>query len=187
MKKIEFKPGNMLYPVPVVMVSCKRPGEAANIITLAWAGTINSDPPMLSVSIRPQRYSYEIIKDTREFVVNLTTKSLVRATDLCGVKSGKDIDKYKECGLTPCESRIVAAPGIAESPVNLECKVRDILPLGSHDLFLAEIVAVNVAGEYMDDTGKFHLNDTELVAYSHGEYFSLGEKLGSFGYSVRKN
>jgi len=185
-KRIEFKPGNMLYPVPAVMVSCQRPGEKANIITLAWAGTICSDPPMLSVSIRPERYSYDIIKETGEFVVNLTTKRLVRETDYCGVKSGRDIDKFKECKLTPCESRAVACPGIAESPVNLECKVKDIVKLGSHDMFVAEIVAVNVSEEYMDEKGKFHLNDTELVAYSHGEYFSLGEKLGSFGYSVKK-
>lgn len=185
-KRIEFKPGNMLYPVPAVMVSCQRPGEKPNIITLAWAGTICSDPPMLSVSIRPERYSYDIIKETGEFVVNLTTKRLVRETDYCGVKSGRDIDKFKECKLTPCESGKVACPGIAESPVCLECKVKEIVKLGSHDMFVAEIVAVTVSEEYMDGNGKFHLNDTELVAYSHGEYFSLGEKLGSFGYSVKK-
>ena len=185
-KRIEFKPGNMLYPVPAVMVSCQRPGEKANIITLAWAGTICSDPPMLSVSIRPERYSYDIIKETGEFVVNLTTKRLVRETDYCGVKSGRDIDKFKECNLTPCASGKVACPGIAESPVCLECKVKEIVKLGSHDMFVAEIVAVTVSEEYMDENGKFHLNDTELVAYSHGEYFSLGEKLGSFGYSVKK-
>ena len=185
-KRIEFKPGNMLYPVPAVMVSCQRPGEKANIITLAWAGTICSDPPMLSVSIRPERYSYDIIKETGEFVVNLTTKRLVRETDYCGVKSGRDIDKFKECNLTPCESSKVTCPGIAESPVCLECKVKEIVKLGSHDMFVAEIVAVTVSEEYMDENGKFHLNDTELVAYSHGEYFLLGEKLGSFGYSVKK-
>ena len=184
--RVEFKPGNMLYPVPVVMVSCQRPGEKANIITLAWAGTICSDPPMLSVSIRPERYSYDIIKETGEFVVNLTTKRLVYETDYCGVKSGKNIDKFKECKLTPCESKEVNCPGIAESPVNLECKVKEIVKLGSHDMFVAEIVAVTVSEEYMDEKGKFHLNDTELVAYSHGEYFLLGEKLGSFGYSVKK-
>jgi len=185
-KRIEFKPGNMLYPVPAVMVSCQRPGEKANIITLAWAGTICSDPPMLSVSIRPERYSYDIIKETGEFVVNLTTKRLVRETDYCGVKSGRDIDKFKECKLTPCESSKVACPGIAESPVCLECKVKEIVKLGSHDMFIVEIVGVTVNEEYMDENGKFHLNDSELVAYSHGEYFSLGEKLGSFGYSVKK-
>lgn len=186
MKKVDFKAGNMLYPLPVVMVSCKRPGEKANIITLAWAGTINSDPPMLSVSIRPERYSYDIIKETKEFVVNLTTEALVRQTDTCGVKSGRDIDKFKECRLTPSESKIISAPGIMESPVNLECKVREILPLGSHDMFLADIVAVSVDGEFMDQGGKFRLNDTGLITYSHGEYFSLGKSLGTFGYSVRK-
>ena len=185
-ERIEFKPGNMLYPVPAVMVSSQRPGEKANIITLAWAGTICSDPPMLSVSIRPERYSYDIIKETGEFVVNLTTKRLVRETDYCGVKSGRDIDKFKECTLTPCESSKLACPGIAESPVCLECKVKEIVKLGSHDMFIAEIVGVTVNEEYMDENGKFHLNDSELVAYSHGEYFLLGEKLGSFGYSVKK-
>lgn len=186
MGKLEFKPGNMLYPLPVVMVSAQRSGEAPNIITLAWAGTINSDPPMLSISVRPERHSYGIIMDTREFVVNLTTEKLVYATDYCGVKSGRDIDKFKECGLTPSKSQIVKAPGILESPVNLECQVKDVIPLGSHVLFISNIVAVNVSSEYMEAGGKFRLNDTELITYSHGEYFKLGEKLGSFGYSVRK-
>ena len=186
-KRIEFKPGNMLYPVPAVMVSCQRPGEKANIITLAWAGTICSDPPMLSVSIRPERYSYDIIKETGEFVVNLTTKRLVRETDYCGVKSGRDIDKFKECKLTPCESRAVACPGIEESPVNLECKVKDIVKLGSHDMFVAEIVAVNVSEEYMDEKGKFHLNDTELVAYSHGSISRLGRSSVRSGILSKRN
>jgi flavin reductase (DIM6/NTAB) family NADH-FMN oxidoreductase RutF len=187
MEKLEFKAGNMLYPLPVVMVSSQREGERPNIVTLAWAGTINSDPPMLSVSVRPERYSYGIIMDTREFVVNLTTENLVKATDYCGVKSGRDQDKFAECGLTPSPSRIVKAPGIAESPVNLECRVKEVLPLGSHVMFLADIVAVNVSAEYMEPGGRFRLNDTKLITYSHGEYFSLGQKLGSFGFSVRKN
>lgn len=181
-----WKPGNMLYPVPPVMVSCQRPGEKPNIITIAWAGTICSDPAMVSISIRPERYSYDIIKETKEFVINLTTRELTFATDYCGVKSGRDVDKYKEMKLTTSESREISAPGIAESPVNIECKLKEIVPLGSHDLFIAEVVAVSVDDSLMDENNKFHLNDCGLVAYSHGEYFQLGEKLGKFGYSVQK-
>lgn len=184
--KIQWKPGNMLYPVPAVMVSCKREGEKPNIITVAWAGTVCSSPAMLSISIRPERYSYDIIKDTGEFVVNLVTRDLVRATDYCGVKSGKHVDKFKEMNLTPCPSNVIKSPGIKESPVNIECRVAKIKSLGSHDLFLAEIVGVNVDGQYMDEKDKFYLNKAGLVSYSHGEYFELGEKLGSFGYSVKK-
>jgi len=186
MARQTWKPGNMLYPVPAVMVSCQRPGEKPNIITIAWAGTTNSDKPMVSISIRPERYSYDIIKETGEFVINLTTKDLVYATDYRGVKSGRNIDKFKEMNLTPNPSVAVSCPGIAESPVNIECKVTQIVPLGSHDLFLAEVVQVTVDEKYMDKSGKFHLNDLGLVAYSHGEYFLLGEKLGKFGYSVKK-
>ena len=176
----------MLYPVPVVMVSCQRPGEIPNIITVAWAGTVCSDPVMLSVSVRKERYSYGIIKDTGEFVVNLVTRDLVYATDYCGVRSGRDTDKFNEMKLTPLESCHVRAPGIKESPVNLECRVKQVIELGSHDMFLAEVAGVTVDTEFIDDGGKFHLNDTGLVAYSHGEYFQLGEKLGKFGYSVQK-
>lgn len=186
MGKIAWKPGNMLYPVPVVMVSCKREGEPANIITVAWAGTINSAPAMISISVRPERYSYEIIKDTKEFVINLTTEGLVYAADYCGVKSGRDVDKWKEMKLTPYESQIVKAPGILESPVNIECSVKEIMPLGSHDLFLAEVVNVNVTEELLEENGKFELNKSGLVMYSHGEYFSMGKSLGKFGFSVKK-
>lgn len=181
-----WKPGNMLYPVPVVMVSCARPGETPNIITVAWAGTVCSDPAMVSISVRKERYSYDIIKETGEFVINLVTKDLVYGADYCGVKSGKDVDKFKAMNLTPLKSDCIQAPGIEESPVNLECRVRQVLKLGSHDMFLAEVAAVTVDKEPMDEKGKFHLNDTGLVAYSHGEYFLLGEKLGKFGYSVQK-
>lgn len=187
MSKESWKPGNMLFPLPVVMVSSQREGEKPNIITVAWAGTICSDPAMLSVSIRKERHSYGIIKETGEFVVNLVTKPLVFATDYCGVKSGRDIDKFKEMKLTPQPSEIIKAPGILESPVNLECRVTEVKPLGSHDMFMAEIVNVSVDKEYTDDAGKFHLNDTGLVTYSHGEYFLLGEKVGKFGYSVKKS
>ena len=186
MGKLNWKPGNMLYPIPAVMVSVQRPGERPNIITVAWAGTICSSPAMLSISVRPERYSYDIIKETGEFVVNLVTKDLTYAADYCGVKSGRDTDKFKRMHLTPSESQHIQAPGVAESPVNLECKVKEVIPLGSHDLFLAEILGVTVDEKYMDAKGKFHLNSTGLVTYSHGEYFILGEKIGKFGYSVKK-
>lgn len=186
MKRQYWKPGNMLYPLPAVMVSCQREGEKPNIITLAWVGTVNSDPPMVSISVRPERYSYNIIKETGEFVINLTTESLVKATDYCGVRSGKDVDKFAEMNLTPCASKEVKAPGIAESPVCMECKVKQEISLGSHTMFIAEVLAVSVDEKYMNETGKFSLDQTGLIAYSHGEYLSLGEKLGSFGYSVRK-
>lgn len=181
-----WKPGNMLYPAPVVMVSCGRPGEKPNIITIAWAGTICSEPAMVSISVRRERYSYDIIKDTGEFVINLTTKDLTFVTDYCGVKSGRDIDKFEAMHLTPNPSKTISAPGIAESPVNIECKVKQVIELGSHDMFLAEVTAVSVDSKYMDEKGKLHLNDLGLTAYSHGEYFELGEKTGKFGYSVKK-
>lgn len=186
MAKQVWRPGNMLYPVPAVMVSCQREGEKPNIITVAWAGTVCSDPAMLSISVRKERYSYDIIKETGEFVVNLTTKDLCRAADFCGVRSGRDIDKFKEMKLTPCPSEKIKAPAILESPVNLECKVKDIIPLGTHDMFLAEIMAVQIDDTYMNETGKFELNSAGLVTYSHGEYYELGEKLGTFGFSVKK-
>lgn len=185
MKQV-FKPGNMLYPLPAVMVSCMRQGEKPNIITVAWAGTVCSSPAMVSISIRKERHSHAIIKETGEFVINLVTKDLVRATDFCGVRSGREIDKFRTMNLTPEPSRVVSPPSIGESPVNIECKVKEVIPLGSHDLFLAEVVSVSVDDTYMDSTGKFHLNSTGLAAYSHGEYFELGKKLGSFGFSVKK-
>ncbi|MDD6797426.1 MAG: flavin reductase family protein [Bacteroides sp.] len=186
MSKISFKPGNMLYPVPAVMVSCARENEKPNIITVAWAGTVCSSPAMLSIAVRKERYSHAIISETKEFVVNLVTKKLTFATDYCGVKSGRDVDKFKEMHLTPLKSQKISAPGIAESPVNIECKVVDVKELGSHDLFIAEVVNVTVDDAYMDDKNKFHLNSAGLVAYSHGEYFELGKRIGKFGYSVQK-
>lgn len=186
MAKQNWKPGNMLYPLPVVMVSCNRPGETPNIITVAWAGTICSDPAMVSISVRKERYSHSIIEETGEFVINLVTKNLVKATDFCGVRSGRDMDKFKETGLTAEASEKVSAMRIAESPVNIECVVKEVKELGSHDMFIAEVVNVAINDEFMDEKGAFHLNDTDLVAYSHGEYFNLGEKLGKFGYSVQK-
>lgn len=186
MAKQHWQGGNMLYPVPAVMVSCKREGEKPNIITVAWTGTVCSAPPVVSVSVRKERYSYGILKETGEFVINLVTRELTFATDYCGVKSGRDVDKFSQMKLTQQPSKHIQAPGIAESPLNLECRVMQVIPLGSHDLFLAEVLGVTVDERYMDEHGKFHLNDAGLVAYSHGEYFQLGEKLGKFGYSVAK-
>jgi flavin reductase (DIM6/NTAB) family NADH-FMN oxidoreductase RutF len=186
MGKQHWRPGNMLYPVPAVMISCQRPGEKPNIITVAWAGTVCSSPAMVSISVRKERYSYEILKETNEFVINLVTKDLTRAADYCGVRSGRDVDKFKEMHLTELPSQTVATPGIMESPVNIECKVKSVQALGSHDLFLAEVTNVTIEDKYLDEKGKFDLNRAGLIAYSHGEYFTLGEKIGTFGYSVRK-
>lgn len=186
MGKQYFRPGNMLYPLPAVMVSCQRPGEKPNIITVAWAGTVCSSPAMVSISVRKERYSYEILRETGEFVINLATRELVRALDYCGVRSGREVDKYKEMHLTVLPSKTVKAPGILESPVNIECRVTGVKELGSHDLFLAEVKSVTVDDRYMKENGKFELNQARLITYSHGEYFELGKKVGSFGYSVRK-
>lgn len=186
MSKQSWKPGNMLYPLPVVMVSCNRKGDKPNIVTVAWTGTICSDPAMVSISVRPERYSHDIIEETGEFVINLVTKDLTYATDYCGVRSGRNVDKFKEMNLTPLPSKMIDAVGIEESPVNIECKVVEVKKLGSHDMFIAEVVNVTVDDRYMDENNKFNLNDSDLLAYSHGEYFTLGEKIGTFGYSVRK-
>ncbi len=176
----------MLFPVPAVMLSCGRENEKPNIITLAWAGNVCSDPPMVSVSVRRSRYSYDIIKETGEFVLNVTTEQLARKADLCGVKSGRDIDKFAETGLTPQPSRKIKAPGIAESPINIECRVEQIIPLGTHDLFLAKVVGVNVDESLLNKKGALDLKRANLVAWSHGEYMGLGKKIGKFGYSVQK-
>lgn len=181
-----WKPGNMLYPLPAVMVSCQKPGDKPNIITVAWTGTICSDPAMVYISVRPERHSYDIIKKTGEFVINLTTEKLAKVTDLCGVKSGRDIDKFREYGLTALKSQHVKAPSIGESPVNIECKVKEIIPLGSHDMFIAEVLGVTVDAEYMDENGKFDLAKARPLVYSHGEYFAEGRFIGKFGYSVKK-
>lgn len=186
MAKQYWKPGTMLYPIPAVMVSCKREGEKANIITVAWAGTINTSPAMVSISVRRERYSYHIIQETGEFVINLVTKELAQAADFCGVRSGRTMDKFQETGLTEQESQHVKAPGIAQSPLNIECRVRQVIPLGTHDMFIAEVLGVTVDDAYLDEQQKLHLNDAGLVAYSHGEYFELGNKIGKFGFSVEK-
>ena len=187
MTKETWKAGNMIYPLPAVMVSAADKEGNQNIITIAWTGTVCTNPAMLYISVRPERYTYHMIKETGEFVVNLTTKDLVYATDWCGVKSGRDVDKWKEMKLTPEKAEKLAyAPMIKESPVNIECKVTEVQELGSHHMFLAKVEAVQVDESYMNETGKFELNDTQLLAYSHGEYYTLGKKLGTFGYSVRK-
>lgn len=173
-------------PLPAVMVSCKRPGEKPNIITVAWTGTVCSSPAMVSISVRPDRYSYDIIKETGEFVINLTTEKLARATDYCGVRSGRDVDKFAEMNLTAGRSVHVDAPYIEECPVNIECRVQQILELGSHHMFIAEVLGVDIDDRYLDEKGKFRLNEANPIVYSHGEYFGIGRKLGSFGYSVRR-
>lgn len=187
MGKQVWSPGNMLYPLPAVMVSVADKAGNTNILTVAWTGTICTNPAMLYISVRPERYSYHMIKETGEFVVNLTTEKLAYATDWCGVRSGKDVDKWKEMKLTKGKSeKLSYAPIIQESPVNIECQVTEVKELGSHHMFLAEVRAVQVDERYMKKNGKFELNATGLLAYSHGEYLSLGKELGSFGWSVKK-
>ena len=186
MGKQIWKPGNMLNPVPAVMVSVADREGRPNIITVAWAGTVCTNPPMVSISVRPSRYSYDIIRETGEFVVNLTTEKLTRACDYCGVVSGRDVDKFAKTGLTPMAVEGVRAPAIAESPVNIACRVKESRALGSHTMFIAEVVGVTADDAFMDETGRFHINDTGLIMYSHGEYFGMGRRLGKFGYSVQK-
>lgn len=185
MAKISWKPGNMIYPLPAVMVTCRDQGTD-NIITIAWTGTICTNPPMTYISVRPERHSYEMIKNSREFVINLTTKELARATDFCGVRSGRDLDKFQETGLTKGEAQVVSAPIIEESPVHIECRVDEILPLGSHHMFTAKVVNIMVDDIYMEENGRFALEKTNPLVYSHGGYFESGKQLGTFGYSVRK-
>ncbi len=185
MNKIKWRGGALLAPVPPVMVTCGDMKES-NIITIGWTGIINTIPPKTYISIRPSRYSYSLINKNMEFVINLTTRDLVKQCDFCGVKSGAKINKFELLNLTKKEANVVKSPLLDESPINLECKVTDIVRLGSHDMFLADIVAVDVAEEFIDKNGKFHLDKAGLVAYAHGEYFELGRKLGSFGFSVKK-
>jgi len=186
MAKQVWKPSTMLNPVPVVMVSCVDNEGRPNIITLAWVGTVNSDPPMVSISIRKPRYSHDLIKEKGEFVINLPTTKLAFATDYCGVKSGRDVNKFEAMSLTPEKASIVDVPIIKECPVNLECVVKQVIELGSHDMFLAEVVATNVDEALIDEKGKLDLNNADLICYSHGEYYSLAKSLGFFGYSVAK-
>lgn len=181
-----WKAGNMLYPLPAVLVSVADHAGNTNLFTVAWTGTICSDPPMVSISVRPERYSHRMIEETGEFVINLTTEALVYATDYCGVKSGRDVDKWSRTGLTPIAAEHVKAPMVEQSPVNLECRVTQKLELGTHDMFLAEVLAVHADERYMDDSGRFDLNAAKPLVYSHGRYLTTGEEIGSFGYSVKK-
>lgn len=186
MAKLEWKPGNMVYPLPAVMVSCADKEGNSNIITVAWTGTVCTNPPMAYISVRPERHSYQMIRETGEFVINLTTKELAYATDFCGVRSGRDLDKFAEMKLTKEKASKVNAPMIGESPVNIECKVTEVKELGSHHMFLAEVVAVHVDDAYLNEKQKFELGKAEPLIYSHGEYYSTGDLLGTFGYSVKK-
>ncbi|HNW51244.1 MAG TPA: flavin reductase family protein [Prolixibacteraceae bacterium] len=187
MERIDFKPGTMVYPLPAVLVSCGSTPEEYNLITIAWTGTTCSDPPQCYISVRPERYSYDIIRRNKEFVINLTTEELAQATDWCGCRSGSKYNKWKETGLTPGKAKIVNAPIVCESPVNIECKVKEIIPLGSHDMFLAEVVNISVSEKYLDpNTGKFNLSDANPLVYNHGSYYRLGKKIGKFGWSVEK-
>lgn len=185
-KKAVWKPGNMVYPVPAVMVTAADREGNSNILTIAWTGTICTNPPMAYISVRPERYSYEMLKETGEFVINLTTEELAFATDYCGVRSGRDTDKWKDTGLTPVPASKVAPPLIAESPVNIECRVTEIKELGSHHMFLAEVVAVDVEESLVNEKGRFELHRSKPIVYSHGEYYGLSNLLGTFGYSIRK-
>ena len=187
MGKQTWKPGNMVYPLPAVMVSCADKEGHNNIITVAWTGTVCTNPAMAYISVRPERHSYKMIRESGEFVINLTTEKLAYATDWCGVRSGRDYDKFKEMKLTASEAESLDyAPIIEECPVNIECKVVEVKELGSHHMFLAEVKAVRVDESYMNENGKFELNKTGLLAYSHGEYFGLGKSIGTFGWSVKK-
>lgn len=186
MAKQQWKPGNMLYPLPAVMVTVRSKNGEDNIITVAWAGTVCTNPPMVSISVRPERYSCHMLEESKEFVINLTTEKLCYATDYCGVRFGRDVDKFKEMKLTKTEASLVNAPMIEESPVNVECRVEKIEKLGSHYMFIARVLAVHADEAYMDENGRFDLNKARPMVYSHGEYYGLGKKLGSFGYSVKK-
>ena len=185
MAKVAWKGGTLLAPVPPALISCSHGGKD-NLITVAWTGILNSNPPKTYISLRPERFSYELIKESGEFVINLPSAHLVRSIDFCGVKSGRTVDKFSACRLTREPASQLSCPMVAESPVSIECRVTEIIPLGSHDMFMADIVAVNIGEQYIDETGKFHIEKCALAAYAHGQYFALGKKLGSFGYSVKK-
>ncbi len=186
-KRITWKPGTSIYPVPAVMVTCGTKKSDYNIITVSWTGTICTNPPMCYISLRPERYSHKIISKEKEFVINLTTKELAFATDWCGVKSGEKLNKFSEMKLTPIKASKIKSPLIAESPINIECKVKKIIKLGSHDMFLSEVVAINVNPRFLNSkTNSFNLEAAEPIAYSHGKYYSLGKRLGKFGFSVEK-
>ena len=185
--KHNWKPGNMIYPLPAVLVSCGSEPSEYNVLTVAWVGTLCTNPPMCYISVRPERYSYPIIQKNMEFVINLTTKDMAYATDWCGVRSGKDYNKFEEMKLTPGKAEVVKAPSVEQSPVSIECRVKEIIPLGSHHMFVAEVVNVQADDCYLDkDSGRFELASADPLVYLHGGYFELGEKIGKFGWSVEK-
>ncbi len=185
-EKEDWKPGTLIYPLPALLVSCGSTPEEHNLLTVAWAGTLCTNPPMCYISVRPERHSYEIIKRNMEFVINLTTEVMARATDWCGVRSGRDYDKFAEAGLTPAPSRFVKAPAVAESPLSIECRVKDITHLGSHDMFVADVVNVRADKRYFTEDGKWHLEQSAPLVYLHGAYYGLGELIGRFGWSVKQ-
>ena len=185
MSKAMWKPGTFLYPIPAVMVSCGTM-EKSNIITVAWTGILNTDPAMVYISVRPSRHSYNMIKEQGEFVINLTTRDLAKATDWCGVKTGAKVDKFKEINLHKEKANFVKCPMIKESPVSVECKVKEIRELGSHHMFVAEVLAINADEKYIDEKGAFDISKCDLIAYSNGHYYTLGKKIGKFGFSVQK-
>ena len=185
MSKIEWKPGTFIYPIPAVMVSCGDM-EKSNILTVAWTGILNTNPAKVYISVRPERFSYKIIKNTGEFAINLTTTKLAFATDWCGVKSGANVDKFKEMNLTKEKLNHIKCPGIKESPVTIECKVDEIKKLGSHDMFIADVLSIDADNQYIDENGAFDITKCDLIAYANGKYFGMGKQIGTFGFSVRK-
>lgn len=187
MSKEQWKPGTMIYPLPAVLVSCGNQPDNYNLITVAWVGTVCTNPAMCYISIRPSRHSYGLIKESGEFVINLTNEAMARATDWCGVRSGKDYNKFEEMNLTPQRGQMVSAPIVVESPLSIECRVKEIIPLGSHDMFLAEVLNVQADSKYLDPkTQAFDLSKAKLITYAHGHYYKIGEEVGRFGWSVRK-
>ena len=185
MSKVMWKPGTFVYPIPTVMVSCGTM-EKSNIITVAWTGILNTNPAMVYISVKPERFSYDLIKEQKEFVINLTTKSLTKATDWCGCRSGKKYDKFKEMKLHKEKANFVKCPMIKESPVSIECKVKEIKKMGSHHMFIADVLAINADDKYIDEKGAFDISKCDLISYANGGYYSLGKKIGKFGYSVKK-
>ncbi|MFT3751325.1 MAG: flavin reductase family protein [Paludibacter sp.] len=184
---VSWKPGTLIYPLPAVLISCGNSPDNYNLLTISWVGTICTNPPMCYISVRPERHSYEIIKQTGEFVINLTNEEMAYATDWCGVRSGKDYNKFSEMNLTPMKGEMVSAPMVKESPLCIECRVKEIIPLGSHDMFIAEVINVQADTKYIDpNTDTFNLAKARLIAYSHGHYYKLGQEIGKFGWSVQK-
>ncbi len=184
---VSWKPGTMIYPLPAVLISCGSTPNEYNLLTISWVGTICTNPPMCYISVRPERHSYEIIKRTGEFVINLTNEDMAYATDWCGVKSGKDFNKFAEMKLTPAKSEFISAPIIKEAPLSIECRVKEIVKLGSHDMFISDVVNVQADTRYINSkTGEFRLSEAKLIAYSHGHYYKLGEEIGKFGWTVKK-